>query len=50
MELNWLKLVMLLNWFHFGWGEFIDFCELPYCGTNNLACNNPSVSKKELSL
>ncbi|XP_037731258.1 allergen Tab y 5.0101 [Drosophila subpulchrella] len=42
MELNWLKLVMLLKWFHFGWGEFIDFCELPYCGTNNLACNNPS--------
>ncbi|XP_016952263.1 tablysin 15 [Drosophila biarmipes] len=42
MELSWLNFVMLLKWFHLGWGEFIDLCELPYCGANNLACNNPS--------
>ncbi|XP_044314462.1 allergen Tab y 5.0101 [Drosophila rhopaloa] len=42
MELKWLILVALLTFIPFGWGYYIDYCQMRYCGKNNLACNNPS--------
>ncbi|XP_052848522.1 tabinhibitin 7 [Drosophila gunungcola] len=42
MKHYWLILVALLEWFSLGWSELIDYCQMPYCGINNLACNNPS--------
>lgn len=44
MELSGFIFVALLNFIPFGCSKLVDFCQLPYCGTNNLACNNPSVS------
>ncbi|XP_017053228.1 allergen Tab y 5.0101 [Drosophila ficusphila] len=41
MDLKWLILVAFLM-LQFGGSQPIDYCKLPYCGTNNLACDNPS--------
>ncbi|XP_017083537.2 allergen Tab y 5.0101 [Drosophila eugracilis] len=40
MELNWMIIVVLLEWFPIGCSRLDVFCKLPYCGINNLACNN----------
>ncbi|EDW42028.1 GM25763 [Drosophila sechellia] len=42
MELSGFVFVALLNFIPFGCSKLVDFCQLPYCGTDNLACNNPS--------
>ncbi|EDV49032.2 uncharacterized protein LOC6553129 isoform X2 [Drosophila erecta] len=42
MELSRFVFVALLNFLPFGCSKMVDFCQLPYCGINNLACRNPS--------
>ncbi|XP_043653758.1 allergen Tab y 5.0101 [Drosophila teissieri] len=42
MELSRFVFVALLHFLPFECSKLVDYCQLSYCGANNLACNNPS--------
>ncbi|EDV43513.1 uncharacterized protein Dana_GF16488 [Drosophila ananassae] len=49
MELSWLISAITLSIFVTSFGEApkTDYCHLPYCGVNNLPCNNQALYSKD---